>query len=97
MPAGTLAMMLCKMEGAILQPQPPPWASEVRGGCRASGMVWMRDKSSDFAPAAGLCAADEAIFFGLGWNENTGAGANAEGAEVTQKSQKEYQNCLEKA
>ena len=54
-------------------------------------MVWMRDKSSDFAPAAGLCAADEAIFFGLGWNENTGAGANAEGAEVTQKSQKEYQ------
>ena len=57
MPAGTLDMMLCKMEGAILQPQPPPWASEVRGGCRASGMVWMRDKSSDFAPAAGLCAA----------------------------------------
>ena len=29
--------------------------------------------------------------------EGGNTGANAKGAEVTQKSQKEYQNCLEKA
>ncbi len=43
--AGMADMISVSTAGAILQPQPPPWASEVRRGFSAKAASCMREPS----------------------------------------------------
>src|SRR5690606_19009452 len=56
---GIRVRMSCSTAGAILQPQPPPWAREVRRGSSASLMakVWAKPVVNSMGRTAPACAA----------------------------------------